>query len=237
VQQSTPPGEEAPVDAVIMLSVSSVGQVTVPNPGPDFASTQQALDRLGLATQRLDVWTGSAGPAGSIASIFPAPGTEVPIGMTILVSVASGGWLPINVNFEGNVYLSGADLPAEVYTAGQTLVLRPAWQAVEAIERDFGARVIVADLSGVGGELGRAEHALSAERPSSTWAEGESVMGASFEVPIDAAATPGAYGLWIELFALDAPDAPLAIAGHPEQAVSGSRLLIRQIQVKAADSG
>ncbi len=237
VQQSSPAGDEVEVDSVIRLSVSAAGRVIVPNPGPDFASTQLALDSLGLSTQRRDVWTGSAGPAGSIASLFPVPGSEVPIGMTILVTVASGAWLPINVNFEGNVYLSGVDLAASAYAAGSAVVVRPVWQAMEDLDRDLGARVIVADLTGFNLELGRAEHGIAAERPSNEWAKGEREIGAAFEVPIDAGATPGAYGLWLELFALDAPDVPMAITGPGDKTFNGTRLLIQQIQILAADSG
>lgn len=235
VDQSSPAGEQLRVDTVINLEISAEGRVTIPQPGPDYASTEAAL--RGLKLQRIDVWTGATGQSGSIVSIDPPPGSKVPLESMVIVRVATGAWLPLNVNFEGGLYLGGVNLASDVYTAGSSVVVTPLWQAVEDIGRDLGARVIVADLSAYGVELGRAEHSLKAERPSGLWAAGEREDGDAFEVPIDGAAVPGAYGLWLEVFALEAPDQPIGIMGHPAQTVIGSRLLIRQLRIVGGEEG
>jgi len=224
-------GESAESGTVVKLSIGAPAQVLIPQPGADYAATEITLQGLGLAVQRRSAWTGAAGESGTVVAVDPPPGSRVPIGSPVIVTVASGSWTGLGVNFEGGIYLSGADLPTDTVAAGSTLVVTPAWEAVEDVGVTAGVRALLSDLSAFGPVLAEASGPLRSDRPSETWAMGEQIVGDTLVLTIDPSAAPGTYGLWLELLDLAADGAPLGIEGRGVNTIRDGRVLVRRVQV------
>jgi hypothetical protein len=105
----------------------------------------------------------------------------------------------------------------------------PVWEAVSAVPGDYMARAILVGSDGK--ELGRFEVAPG-DRPTSTWQPGERFTSARFDLPVDGAAPPGEYGLWLEVWPVSDPSAALPVRSRGvARSVDGTRLLLASIRI------
>jgi len=233
VRQQPEEGTEVLEATVVKLYVSAQGSVVVPQPGPDYSSTELALQQAGLVAKYLEEWTGSDATRGRILRLNPPPGLSLPLGGTVNVHVDGGTWYGLGVTFDDGVYLSGGSLPATAAVAGGSLSFTPLWEAVGQVSRDYGVRAIVTDGSGFGAVHGEVRQPLSADRPSSSWTIGEQVRGAPLTLAVDPATPPGAYVLWLEVFVNGAEDEKLTVAGLPTRRVVDTLVEVSDITITA----
>jgi serine/threonine-protein kinase len=236
LKQRPTAGEVVPEGTVVKVVYADTAPILVPRVVGDPAQMQLTLQNAGFTPQRRDVWRGGASPQrGQVIGLDPLPQTEAAIGSTVIYNVDSGDVLPLGVTFENGIYLQAVQLFTDTFAAGELVRVSTRWSAVEPVDRDYEARVVLGDVSAFngGGGVVLAETARSPVdgRPTSTWPQAEPLDGASFELVVPPDAAAGDYVLWLELFPPDAPELRLSVASAPMVRLGDGGVQIRAIEV------
>lgn len=230
------PAAEAIADAgaVVKLVVAGARLIQVPELSGTEATVSQQLAALGFIPRPRYQWSGASPTEGQVVAIEQAS-LRMPAGSVVDLVVDGGPFLPLSIDFADNLFLAGALVDRKVFQAGETVNLTPRWEAARAIAGDYALR---AELWAPDGSvLARAEvQPLAADgRPSSAWSAGERLMGRPVSLSLPTTAPAGAYGLWLDVYPVGSPDAPVLIRQSAGEAlVEGSRARALVIQVSAA---
>jgi hypothetical protein len=152
-------------------------------------------------------------------SVDPPPGSKLPRGSTVHVTVNSGSWLPLGVDYDDHIHLVGLDVPSDRLSPGQSLSLFARWEATGPIT---GTYRTVAELVGPAGVVARDAH-VPGGRPTNTWGPGENIMGDPFVLVAPADLAPGTYTLIVGVEKDDESAArlPVVAPGGAASAVDG----------------
>ncbi len=220
--------ELLPPGTVVRLVVSGEPLVAVPSAEGTYDLVAQAILGVGLEPVRRDRWGGSSSPTGVVMGLEPPGGTPLSRGSPVQVTVNSGAWLPLGVDFEDHLHLAGVDLPTNRLRPADSLSLVARWEATGTIS---GTYRTVAELIGANGTVSRDAHAPP-PRPTNTWAPGEQFLGDSFLLPLPADLAPGTYSLVIGVERDDPSGARLGIAGvGGGVGVQDDRVVVMAIEV------
>ena len=236
VEQKPVTGEIVTEGTVVKVIYADTAPVQVPSVVADPAQMQQQLQNAGFIPQRRDVWLGGASPTrGQVVGVDPLPGSKAAIGSTVIYNVDSGDVLPLGVTYENGIYLQAVTLFTDTIAPGASLRVATRWSAVEPVERDYDARLVLGDLAafngGGGTVLAEAARAPVDGRPTSSWPQGEPLDGAVFELALPPDAAEQDYVLWLELFPPDAPELRLSVASAPMVRLGDGGVQIRAIEV------
>jgi len=232
IRQAPLGGEEAAPGTVVRLTVSGPELAVVPNVGGDYASAVDQLLAAGFNNvERIDVWGGADTAVGTVLGMSPPAGAKASRESVIHLTVNSGGWLPLGVNFEDGLYLQGVDLASDRVAPGEVLGLVAVWEATEDVTGDYRVR---ATLTGADGAMVAAdEHApAGGAPPTNQWLKGSRIGGDGFALAVPAEAAPGAYVLWIEVVHAADPAASLPVRASAMAEVEGSRVRVMGIRVE-----
>jgi serine/threonine-protein kinase len=242
IRQVPPGGSIEPSGKVIKLLVSGDAQLTVPSLGGSLASVRAQFDGLGLQTRVRYEWTGGGSPSeGQVIAIDPEPGTRVPYGYPIDLTVDGGPWRVVSVYFEDNLFLNGVTIGRAALTAGEHLLMTPAWEAVGPVGGDYLLR---AELwASDGSVVARAE---SAPLGSAGWAEGSKSEAGAIDLPVPPELAAGVYALYLEVVPAAAPDSSLGLrqnagllrlSGNRVQLFGGVQVFAGQPQAGEGEDG
>ncbi len=208
IRQNPPAGSIEPAGTVVKLIVSGDKQITLPDVSGTVERVSTQLQDMGFTTRVRYEWNGAGSPTqGQVLYIDPPPGSKLPSGYTIDITVDGGPWRVVGVSFEDNLFLSGVTIDRAVFTAGEVLRLVPTWEVLGgAVAGDYLLR---AELWGSDGSvLARGE---SAPLGSAGWADLQRLEAGAVEVAIAPDAPAGLYALWISLHPVGATDQSLGI--------------------------
>jgi hypothetical protein len=233
-QEPAPGGDPVAAGTVVGLVVSGEPLATVPNglEGAGYEQAAEALIALGLEPIRRDQWGGSETAAGGVLSIDPREGTRLPRGGPVYVTVNSGAWLPMGVDFDDHVHLSGIQLPRAALAPGDTLRIVAQWEATGDVEGDYRT---VAELMGPDGPVTLDAH-VPLGRNTNTWAGGETIFGDGFDLTVNPTTPPGEYQLVIGLQSNDDAAEPLGVVSAPGVRIRNAGPVAMTINVVAPAS-
>jgi len=240
IRQRPEAGDAVPAETVVELVVSGQAPLVVPNLAGSWASVAQALEQHGFVPVRRAVWGGNADAVDQVLALDPPPGSRWPRGAPVHVTVNSGSWLSLGVDFADNIHLRGVDIGSSVLTPGETLAFRAVWEAIavegESEDRPRGDYVARAELVGPTGDVvARDEHVpVGGSRPTTGWAPGEVVADDAFRLVVDPGARAGEYVLWLELAAREAPGERLPVRASAFARTENHRVRVLGITVTPA---
>ncbi|MFN2115938.1 MAG: protein kinase domain-containing protein [Anaerolineae bacterium] len=238
LRQSPSPGESVPSETVVELVVSGEPSIAVPAVAGDWATASQTLEQYGFVPVQRFQWGGAnSATAGQVISLNPPSGNHWRRGAPVYVTVDSGSWLPLGVDFDDNIHLSGVDLPRASFQPGEQLVFVARWEATDTSDfADEGAGpaeargdyLVRAVLVGPDGHaVATDEHVpVAGSRPTSSWQPGEVIADDVYTLAIDPAATPGQYTLWLDLRPPDSKGASLGIVHSASRVAFGDRVRV-----------
>jgi serine/threonine-protein kinase len=235
IRQIPEPGTSVPTDHVVELIVSGEPSVVVPQVSGDWATVAQTLEQYGFVPVQRYQWAGAGSPTvGQVIDLNPPPGNKWRRGAPVYVTVDGGSWLPLGVDFDDNIHLSGIELPTAEVAPGQQLSFVAHWEATDTSEfNGEGAApagradyVMRATLEGPDGQtVASDEHVpVGGSRPTSTWQPGESITNDVYVLNIAPDAPPGNYTLWIDVHPVSEPDSLLSILQSASRVAFGDRV-------------
>lgn len=243
IRQRPGPGDVVPSEQVVELVVSGQAPLLVPNLAGDWNTVSAALEQMGFVPVRRAVWGGDPSTIDQVLGLDPAPGSRWPRGAPVHVTVNSGPWLALGVDFEDGIHLRGVEIYRDTVAPGEALAFSAVWEAIDVEgEGDGTARgdyVVRARLEGADGAVvaGDEHVPLGGARPTTTWGRGELISGDAFSLPIDPAAPPGSYELWLDLYRNGDPSDVLPIRTSAFARTSGDRARVLTINVLAPEGG
>jgi len=149
----------------------------------------------------------------------------------VTVTVNSGSYRPLEATFAGHVLLRGVSLDSDRAAPGGTLELTAGWLAVQAVEGDYLARVLLAD--GGGQAVAATEHTPGGDRPTNTWQANEEFAGDHYSLGVPGDLAPGTYTLALELVNRADPAQRVEVLSSPHVAAQDNRVAILPITVAA----
>jgi hypothetical protein len=238
LRQAPVPGTSVAPQSVVDLVISGEAPIVVPAVEGDWATVSAALEAAGFAAVQRSQW---GVPYGQVVAVDPPAGTRWPRGAPVNVTVGSGTWLPLGVDFEDNIHLSGVDVATAEVRPGAVFRFEATWEATNtglaegtapAPRPDYVVRGRLMDADGQ--VVAATEHVpVGGGRPTSSWQPGEIIHGDVFDLPVDATVPPGAYALWIDLYRSGDPNARLGIRQSSFGRTLDDRVEVLQVQVVA----
>jgi eukaryotic-like serine/threonine-protein kinase len=203
-----PGGVPVPSGTVVKLFVSGEQFARVPDLlGHGYQAAAETLLALGLEPVRRDQWGGSESPAGTVLMSDPQAGARLPQSSPVFLTVNSGSWLQLGVDFADHVHLSGISLGRRRLAAGEVLSLAARWEATGDV---VGSYRTVAALVGPGGVIAREAH-VPLGLSTTVWNAGNIVENDGFNLLVPPGTPAGEYQLVLGLETDDEAATPVDV--------------------------
>ncbi len=231
VRQDPLPGERVPAGSEVRLFISGKPvEVEVPalvNTRSDLART--ALEQAGLQVTEQVIW--STQPISTVLAQEPPPGTKIPAGGMITLTVSGGTAVPIPIgaNLGNIVVLEQAEVLQARVRPGEVFAISLRWRPLTNISTRY---VVFVHLIAPDGNLVAQEdiEPLRGTRPTDTWTP-QMPLWDPHQVQLPGNAPLGTYQVRVGMYPVGQPGNRLPVLDPGQANAEANSILIVRIEV------
>ncbi len=231
MRQEPLPGEQVPAGSEVRLFISGKpAEVEVPalvNTRSDLA--RAALEHAGLQVTEQVVW--STQPISTVLAQEPPPGTKIPAGGTITLTVSGGTAVPIPIgaNLGNIIILEQAEVLQGQVRPGEIFALSLRWRPLTTISTRY---VVFVHLIAPDGNLVAQEdiEPMRGTRPTDTWTP-QMPLWDPHQVPLPGNAPLGTYQVRVGMYPVGQPGNRLPVLDPGQASAEANSILIVRIEV------
>lgn len=232
VRQEPPPGERVPAGTEVRLFIAGKPEEkeipSLVNVRSDLA--RSALEQAGFQVVEQVVW--STEPISNVLAQEPPPGTRLPAGSAVTLTVSGGTAVPIplQVNLGNLIILEQAEVLQPRVRPGEAFAVSLRWRPLTAISTRY---VVFVHLIGPDGRLVAQEDVepLRGARPTDTWVP-QMPLWDPHQVVLPPDAPVGTYQVRTGMYPVGEPGNRLVVVDPGLASVEFNSILVARIEVR-----